>query len=228
MHHLLNRAIAFQRRRTHTNPIVFHSCRYFDIPWVSIQSQIIPAFQAHLGLTDTHGLNLHTMKYWDVILPETEGSEIANNVLFIHAFSFRNNSTFPWLKYTSNMGLLLVIIMSLLATSNYVIRVSYSNDMSWKVHCMYWRLLRSSWLAQKSSLPSFSSSMRSETKHAIAPCMRDFSNAAYEQQLQVIARNCDWLIVLSAPVVIGRSNCFGLVLLTGHLKTALLLVVTRE
>ena len=41
----------------------------------------------------------------------------------------------------------------------------------------------------------------------IAPCMRDFSRALSE--LQVIAKNCDWFIALSAPVVIGRSNCFG-------------------
>ena len=40
-----------------------------------------------------------------------------------------------------------------------------------------------------------------------APCMHDFSHALSE--LQVIARNCDWFIALSAPVVIGRSNCFG-------------------
>ena len=38
-------------------------------------------------------------------------------------------------------------------------------------------------------------------------CTRDFSRASSE--LQVIARNCDWFIALSAPVVIGRSNCFG-------------------
>ena len=25
----------------------------------------------------------------------------------------------------------------------------------------------------------------------------------------LIARNCDWFIALPAPVVIGRSNCFG-------------------
>ena len=25
----------------------------------------------------------------------------------------------------------------------------------------------------------------------------------------VIAGNCDWFMALSAPVVIGRSNCFG-------------------
>ena len=36
--------------------------------------------------------------------------------------------------------------------------------------------------------------------------MRDFSRASSE--LQVIARNCDWFIALSATVVIGRSNCF--------------------
>ena len=41
----------------------------------------------------------------------------------------------------------------------------------------------------------------------IAPCTRHFSRASSE--LQVIARNCDWFMVLSAPVVIGRSNCFG-------------------
>ena len=39
------------------------------------------------------------------------------------------------------------------------------------------------------------------------PCTRDFSRASSE--LQVIARNCDWFIALPAPVVIGRSNCFG-------------------
>ena len=41
----------------------------------------------------------------------------------------------------------------------------------------------------------------------IAPCTRDFSHTSSE--LQVIARNCDWFIALPAPVVIGRSNCFG-------------------
>ena len=41
----------------------------------------------------------------------------------------------------------------------------------------------------------------------IAPCTRDFSRATTE--LQVIGRNCDWFIALPAPVVIGRSNCFG-------------------
>ena len=41
----------------------------------------------------------------------------------------------------------------------------------------------------------------------IAPYTRDFSRSLSE--LQVIARNRDWFIVLFAPVVIGRSNCFG-------------------
>ena len=40
-----------------------------------------------------------------------------------------------------------------------------------------------------------------------APCTHDFSRA--KSELQVIARNCDWFIALFAPVVIGRSNCFG-------------------
>ena len=34
-----------------------------------------------------------------------------------------------------------------------------------------------------------------------------FSRASSE--IQVIARNCDWLMELFVPVVIGRSNCFG-------------------
>ena len=34
-----------------------------------------------------------------------------------------------------------------------------------------------------------------------------FSRASSE--LHGIARNCDWFIALPAPVVIGRSNCFG-------------------
>ena len=41
----------------------------------------------------------------------------------------------------------------------------------------------------------------------IAPCTRDFYRASSE--LQMIASNRDWFIALSAPVVIGRSNCFG-------------------
>ena len=41
----------------------------------------------------------------------------------------------------------------------------------------------------------------------ITPCTSHFSRAL--SVLQVIARNCDWFIVLFAPAVIGRSNCFG-------------------
>ena len=41
----------------------------------------------------------------------------------------------------------------------------------------------------------------------IAPCTRDFSRAL--SKFHIIARNCDWFIALPAPVVIGRSNCFG-------------------
>ena len=41
----------------------------------------------------------------------------------------------------------------------------------------------------------------------IAPCRRDFSHAS--SGLHGIARNCDWFIPLPAPVVIGRSYCFG-------------------
>ena len=48
--------------------------------------------------------------------------------------------------------------------------------------------------------------VRSKTK-AIAACTRDFSRALSE--LQLIARNCDWFIALTAPVLIGRSNRVG-------------------
>ena len=48
--------------------------------------------------------------------------------------------------------------------------------------------------------------MRSKPK-PIALCMRDFSRGL--SKLHVIARNFDWFIALSAPVVIGRSNYFG-------------------
>ena len=49
--------------------------------------------------------------------------------------------------------------------------------------------------------------MRSKPKpKPIAPCTRDFSRAL--SKLQVIAGNCDWLVALFAPFVIGRSNCF--------------------
>ena len=43
----------------------------------------------------------------------------------------------------------------------------------------------------------------------IALCTRHFSRAPSELQV-IIARSCDWFIALTAPVVIGRSNCFGL------------------
>ena len=49
--------------------------------------------------------------------------------------------------------------------------------------------------------------MTVESNSVIAIAKRDFSGASSE--LQVIARNCDWFIALPAPVVIGRSNCFG-------------------
>ena len=50
----------------------------------------------------------------------------------------------------------------------------------------------------------------------MAPCARDFSRAL--SKLQKIVRNCDWFIALFAPVVIGRSNCFGFGFSTGIWK----------
>jgi len=49
--------------------------------------------------------------------------------------------------------------------------------------------------------------MRGKTKTNRTICTRDLSRAWSE--LHVIAKNCDWFIALSAPVVIGRSSCFA-------------------
>ena len=54
-----------------------------------------------------------------------------------------------------------------------------------------------------------------------APCTSDSSRALSE--LQVVAWYCDWFTTLFAPVVIGRSNCFGFGFFDSHLKTALYL-----
>ena len=67
--------------------------------------------------------------------------------------------------------------------SNYVIAVATLSD----------------WL--KRLAPVFQP-MRSKTK-----TNRTMSRALSE--LKVIARNCHWFIALFAPVMIGRSNCFG-------------------
>jgi len=42
----------------------------------------------------------------------------------------------------------------------------------------------------------------------IAPCTRDFSRSW--GKLQETTGNFDWFIALFAPVVIGRSNSFGI------------------
>ena len=64
----------------------------------------------------------------------------------------------------------------------------------------------SDWL--KRLAPVFQPNECSEAKpKPIAPCTHDFSHALSD--FQVIARNCDWFIALSAPVVIDWSNCFG-------------------
>ena len=46
----------------------------------------------------------------------------------------------------------------------------------------------------------------------IAPCTRDFSRAL--SNLQAIAGNSDWFIVLFAPDVISRSNYLGVGIMT--------------
>ena len=62
--------------------------------------------------------------------------------------------------------------------------------------------------------------MRSKTKTNRTICTLDLSRALSE--LHVIAENCDWFIVLSTPVVIGRSSCLlWFWFFESHLKTAL-------
>ena len=46
--------------------------------------------------------------------------------------------------------------------------------------------------------------MKSKTKTSRTTYARFFPS-----ELQIIARNCGWFIVLFVPVVIGRNNCFG-------------------
>ena len=50
--------------------------------------------------------------------------------------------------------------------------------------------------------------MTVESNYVIVITLRVILPASLSE-LQIIARNCDWFIALFAPVVIGRSNCFG-------------------
>ena len=59
------------------------------------------------------------------------------------------------------------------------------------------------WL--KDLAPVFSTNENQNHK-PIAPCTRDFSRALNKLQ----AGSSDWIITLLAPVVIGRSNYFGI------------------
>ena len=63
----------------------------------------------------------------------------------------------------------------------------------------------SDWL--KRLAPVFQPMRSTVQPKPIAPRTRDFSRALSEWR--IIARNCDWLIVLYVPVVIGRNNCLG-------------------
>ena len=65
----------------------------------------------------------------------------------------------------------------------------------------------SDWLINL-ALPSVFQPIRGKTKSNGNLCARFFP--LLEQKLQVIARNSDWFIALFAPVVIGRSNYFGI------------------
>ena len=53
----------------------------------------------------------------------------------------------------------------------------------------------------------FFNQMRSQNQNQSRHVTGDISRASGE--LQVIARNCYWIMELFVPVVIGQSNCFG-------------------
>ena len=75
----------------------------------------------------------------------------------------------------------------------------------WLSKVITWLRLLRSLIGLKDSRQFFN--QRESKPKPIAPCTRDFFRTSSE--LQLIARNCDWFIALSAAVVIGRSNCFG-------------------
>ena len=62
-------------------------------------------------------------------------------------------------------------------------------------------------IMQVTGLKSSRESFNQWKEKQITPCTCYFSRALSE--LQVIAENCDWLIAVFAPVVIGWSNYFG-------------------
>ena len=84
-----------------------------------------------------------------------------------------------------------------------IITISAVFKWMWKV--MMWLRLLYLVISLK-DLRQFFNQWESKPK-STAPCTRYFSRTLSE--LQVIAGNCDWFIALPAPVVIGRSNCFG-------------------
>ena len=77
----------------------------------------------------------------------------------------------------------------------------------WLSKVITWLRLLSLVIGLKDSRQFFNQWESKPKPKPIAPCTRDFSRASSE--LQVVARNCDWFFALPAPVVIGRSNCFG-------------------
>ena len=85
------------------------------------------------------------------------------------------------------------------------VRIKNRAVFKWLSKVITWLRLLRLVIGLKDSRQVFS--QRGAKPRPIAPCTRDFSRAL--DKLQVIARNCDWFITLSAPVVIGRSNCFG-------------------
>ena len=100
-----------------------------------------------------------------------------------------------------------IMVFSKVAYCFYYHTDNYSNRavFKWLSKVIMWlRLLRL--VIGLKGLRQFFNQWEAKPK-PIAPCTRDFSRASSE--LQVIARNCDWFIVLLAPVVIGRSNRFG-------------------
>ena len=89
---------------------------------------------------------------------------------------------------------------------------NYKSDLHWAVFkwlskVITWLRLLCLVIGLKDSRQFFNQWESKPKPKPIAPYTCDFSRALSE--VQIIARNCDWFIALPAPVVIGRSNCFG-------------------
>ena len=111
-----------------------------------------------------------------------------------------------WYNITSLSEMISYHFMGIIFIHGFITLISTHRAVfKWLSKVITWLRLLPSVIGLKDSRRFFN---QWEAKpNPIAPCMHDFYRASSE--LQVIVRNCDWFIVLAAPVVIGWSSCFG-------------------